>query len=83
MKKSVNIITRLFTDFFDDQTKVCKKVGVSLSDFGYKTGDPNKTYTCGICYEDWNGNNMFALSCNHFVCKTCWKEYIAVQINDG
>jgi ariadne-1 len=74
---------QLFSDFFEDKQRVCKKAKVSLEDYFYHTGDKNKQMTCGICYDDYPGDQMLSLSCKHFLCRTCWRDYLEVAIKDG
>lgn len=39
--------------------------------------------TCSVCYDDYEGEDMYALSCKHYFCKDCWKAYISCKIKDG
>jgi len=74
---------QLFLDFFENKDRVCKKAKVSLDDYVYHTGDPNDEMTCAVCYDDFSGDQMLALSCKHFLCKACWKDYLEVAVKDG
>lgn len=74
---------KLFTEFFEDSKKVCKKVKVNLDDFTLKRGAKGTTVECSVCYDDQKGEDMLALSCKHFLCRGCWKGYLETAIKDG
>jgi len=73
----------LITDFYGTKDLVLKKANINLDSFKYYIGEKDKDYTCPICYDDFKGEEMFSLSCKHFSCKICWKEYLITKINDG
>lgn len=74
---------RLYQAFFEDPDRVCKQAGISLEGSTVRRGDPQEEYMCPICYDDYNGNEMIALSCGHFFCRHCWGDYINAMIRDG
>lgn len=74
---------KLFTDFFEDKDKVCKKAKTNLNTNSFFWGNKNQKYECGCCFEEFKGTEMCALSCMHFLCRKCWKSYLTISINDG
>jgi ariadne-1 len=74
---------KLFVDFFDNRDRVIKKANIDLTDYVFHKGDARKEMTCPVCYDDYPGDQMLALSCKHFLCTTCLKDYIEVEIKDG
>ena len=42
------------------------------------------THTCPVCYDDFLGENCFKLDhCQHFSCRSCFKEYILHHLAHG
>ena len=38
---------------------------------------------CGICFEEFQPQDMCAAACKHYFCKDCWKGYISNGIREG
>jgi ariadne-1 len=74
---------KLLLDFFEDQAKVCKVAGIDLSTLGGNLVVGKKDMECSACLDDHLGKDMRSLTCNHFMCTSCWKEYIEVAIDGG
>ena len=41
------------------------------------------TFVCRICCDDSPPSEALSLGCGHQFCKTCYKEYLRNQVNDG
>jgi hypothetical protein len=38
---------------------------------------------CAICYEPATNDGVFALPCDHFFCRYCWRDLIEASFSDG
>ncbi|XP_071809011.1 E3 ubiquitin-protein ligase ARIH2-like isoform X2 [Asterias amurensis] len=44
---------------------------------------PPRNYCCPVCIEDQSSDQIRALLCGHFFCKTCWSQHLNALINEG
>ncbi len=70
---------KLIEDFLDNSDKVLEKAGITSFDVGsQKIMSADKSQECLICLETYSPSDLFSLTCGHFYCKSCWKEYLEV-----
>jgi ariadne-1 len=66
---------------------VCSKAGVDFSCLSSESflvaGTKEEEFECGVCFDDKPGDQMMSLSCRHFICLDCWKNYLHAAINQG
>jgi len=74
----------LLEDFADNRDSLLKCINVKEENINYPQGlqkmDKKGKYECPICCEEKSSTSMFALPCNHFFCKQCWKDHTKNQI---
>ena len=64
-------VNRLASDYFENPSDVLSRVPTKW------ICNPEETYTCLICWDDFVGpNSVAALSCGHTVCPECWSGYL-------
>lgn len=71
---------RLNDEWFSNEAKVREKVGLTRSEAG--EGSTSET-VCGICFDTFAQEEMFAMRCGHGFCRGCWKSYANSAIDDG
>ncbi|KAF9612152.1 hypothetical protein IFM89_038340 [Coptis chinensis] len=74
-------VSNVTDDWFADEDKVRKKVGLLVKPVVYYL--PDKKINCRICFDDFCPRDMVSVACGHLFCKLCWKGYITTSINDG
>ncbi|OVA04605.1 zinc finger protein [Macleaya cordata] len=74
-------VSKVHDAWFADEEKVRKAVGLLERPI---VQIPNiKELTCGICFEAYPRDRMYAAACGHPFCGTCWTGYVSTAINDG
>lgn len=66
--------------WFMDEGNVRKITGLLEGPIEFSN---EKELTCGICFEAYRRDNMFAAVCGHHFCLPCWRGYLGTSINDG
>lgn len=74
---------RLYGEFFDNKEKICKDAGVVLSKDPFFKGNAGEEMTCASCFDDYDGQQMLALPCKHYMCANCWSQFLTYAIQDG
>lgn len=71
-------------EYFADPDSLYKKCGLDpksiLTPF-YK-GSKDEMMECSVCMDDLTGDQMYSLSCNHLLCKNCWKGFLKNAVNN-
>lgn len=82
-------VERFAETWYDNGDKYCYEAGISLSPIGQlalkKQKVVNNNTECSVCYtskSDLLPENFIALSCNHYFCKDCWKEYLSEKLKE-
>ena len=77
----------LILKFSEDKKGYLERVGISEELCHDKQGlhqSPDKKRTmCNICATSRLGKQMYALPCNHYFCKECWKNHIQTSLDNG
>lgn len=73
----------LIDKYLDNPDKVCKEAGISSMDLETPIEDPQTINECLVCLEEYKNADSFALSCGHRYCRSCWKQYLEIAIQDG
>ena len=80
--------------YYEDTDKLLAKAGVvaatrvQKSNSGFHLTEKAETFTCQVCYEDFEGAEQVAAnvreypSCGHAMCKGCWFQQLKTQIID-
>ncbi|BFU21290.1 zinc finger protein, putative [Entamoeba histolytica HM-1:IMSS-B] len=63
--------------YFDDPDKYLVLSGTKMPE----RDPPKGKVTCDVCYEEVN--EVTGLSCGHYYCKNCWREYIEEAMKRG
>eukprot|EP00455_Lapot_gusevi_P043652 TRINITY_DN5339_c0_g1_i3.p1 TRINITY_DN5339_c0_g1~~TRINITY_DN5339_c0_g1_i3.p1 ORF type:complete len:585 (-),score=114.62 TRINITY_DN5339_c0_g1_i3:14-1768(-) len=66
--------------------ELCAKGGVGhqqLDRVFAEPTDPELILTCGICFDETEAKNTFALACEHRFCVECWKNHLKCAIRSG
>jgi len=82
---------RLNDEWFSEEDKVRDKVGLLLEDRDKASGEGTSTSAqgavdpslCGICFENFPEDDMFAMECGHGFCRSCWNSYSQTAIDEG
>jgi ariadne-1 len=76
---------RLNDDWFSNEHGVREKVGLQLVEpsTSQAPSAADNTLVCGICFEKYPLDQMFALKCGHYFSKSCWQSYAENAIGDG
>ncbi|KAM7278254.1 hypothetical protein ACFE04_005388 [Oxalis oulophora] len=74
-------VSKVHDEWFADEEKVRNSVG--LLDKPVVKFPHGKEMTCGICFETYPCDQLYAAVCGHPFCETCWAGYIGTSINDG
>uniref|UniRef100_A0A7S2SZF8 RBR-type E3 ubiquitin transferase n=2 Tax=Chloropicon primus TaxID=1764295 RepID=A0A7S2SZF8_9CHLO len=78
---------RLSDVWFSDEAKVREAVG--LKGESHSAGEESTSTSggqaslCGICFENYPKEEMFAMECGHAFCRTCWRSYAENAIDEG
>ncbi|KAL5707849.1 RBR-type E3 ubiquitin transferase [Ranunculus cassubicifolius] len=75
---NVSVVTEAW---FADEEKVKKTLG--LFEAPIVCYRDSEKLMCRICFDDFRRSVMYATSCGHPFCGTCWKSYISIAIQDG
>eukprot|EP01090_Pellita_catalonica_P016142 TRINITY_DN4551_c0_g1_i1.p1 TRINITY_DN4551_c0_g1~~TRINITY_DN4551_c0_g1_i1.p1 ORF type:complete len:404 (-),score=50.42 TRINITY_DN4551_c0_g1_i1:464-1519(-) len=73
----------LIEDYLSQSEKALAKAGLSSLELETPIEDPNKVSECLVCMEDYKNKNSFALACGHRYCRSCWRQYLQVAIDEG
>ncbi|XP_042483649.1 probable E3 ubiquitin-protein ligase ARI8 [Macadamia integrifolia] len=77
-------ITKVQEEWFADEEKVCKAVGLSDKPVVLEIQEKVKEVTCNICFENFCSLDKVASAvCGHLFCVSCWAGYISSSIKDG
>ncbi|KAI3889099.1 hypothetical protein MKX03_004262 [Papaver bracteatum] len=74
-------VSKVHDAWFADEERVRKATGLLES-----LVVPNqnmKELNCGICFEAYPRDRMYAAACGHHFCSACWTGYVSTAINDG
>ncbi|KAF6159100.1 hypothetical protein GIB67_032717 [Kingdonia uniflora] len=78
-------VSKLHDDWFADQDRVRKSVGLLGLDRPVVDQFQNaREVVCGICFESYPLNQIKTAACGyHPFCNSCWPGYISTSITDG
>ncbi|CAM9350993.1 unnamed protein product [Choristocarpus tenellus] len=74
---------RLFDQFYSSPESVIEKVGIGLDGQEAASLSKNQVLMCRICCDVVKGVDAFALACQHYFCKGCWRGYLASKVSEG
>ncbi|KAK8810557.1 hypothetical protein WA158_007132 [Blastocystis sp. Blastoise] len=70
-------------DKFHDDYLTCddiqKTVGFKPEKLNHFTG----VVTCPVCFDEFDPKDIFSLRCGHYLCQSCWSQYIKANANTG
>jgi len=73
----------LIDQYLDNSDKVCEKAGIPSLDLESPIENPTHVSECLVCLDQYKNADSFALPCGHRYCRSCWKEYLEISIQDG
>lgn len=76
-------VSKLNDEWFADEEKVRRTVGVLEGGSVVVVGDNPRKVKCGICFEKFRRIKIVPVVCGHSFCSTCWNGYVSTAINDG
>eukprot|EP00762_Andalucia_godoyi_P000308 ANDGO_03212.mRNA.1 E3 ubiquitin-protein ligase dbl4 len=74
---------KLLENYYSDEERTLQKAGVDTRNVGYKKGKFGAPLMCNICFDQKDGSEMCAVSCNHFFCACCYRGYLESKLNEG
>ena len=69
--KSIEIKQSL--DYFDIFASTNLDCGYRVASHEMKYYESSDINTCTICFDDFDGNELYLTTCSHKVCQSCWK----------
>ena len=73
---SEKLVTRYFAGEKDKLFKEAK-----IPDHLGERKKPSGKITCSVCFDDYEGDEIFGMPCNHFFCKECYADYLINKVN--
>ncbi|KAJ3111831.1 hypothetical protein HDU96_005310 [Phlyctochytrium bullatum] len=73
---------RLIERYMDGPQEVCEAAGVILDVSKQPKFLVIKDFSCEICYNDEDGLQSLALSCNHRFCRDCYSRFLTQKITE-
>ncbi|KAI3853892.1 hypothetical protein MKW98_005515 [Papaver atlanticum] len=74
-------VSKVYDAWFADEERVRKATG--LLENSVVPNQNMKELNCGICFEAYPRDRMYAAACGHHFCSACWTGYVSTAINDG
>ncbi|KAL8170841.1 hypothetical protein V2J09_022645 [Rumex salicifolius] len=74
-------VSKVHDEWFADEDKVRKSVGL-LENPAVDLSNAREV-ACGICFDTFQKDDIYAAACGHPYCNSCWAGYISTAINDG
>ncbi|KAI3927436.1 hypothetical protein MKW92_044426 [Papaver armeniacum] len=74
-------VSKVHDAWFADEERVRKATG--LLESSVVPNQNMKELNCGICFEAYPRDRMYATACGHYFCSACWTGYVSTAINDG
>lgn len=73
---SEKLVTRYFAG---EKDKLFKEARIPLELGSYKK--PTGEISCSVCFDSFDSEEIFGLTCNHFFCRECYADYLVVKVN--
>jgi ariadne-1 len=74
---------KLQEQWFDSSARVIASVGYDPERPPASTPPAGQEIECPSCLDEVDARETRALTCGHRLCRTCWKDYCAVALDEG